>query len=265
MLAKSPVVHYFFSTHAAHIWFMGHSEENTGNWCFKDGTISFKEIFNIYKQVQEEKGLSLDAATATEGVRLLVVFSDCSYSGNWVHRCAELLDKEKIPPCGHQTFKRALQVRVHCSAKKNQLGRALYYSEKGIFANETDGEFSYLDIPLSRSQHPFSGDFTKLVCLREENEECRMDEDIRDWTWSDVVSGKLRKSIHIIHGSQKGQKCWYILLLFNKDSPKFVKQYEAEVKKEELYTAKWGYVLKSGYGEKPSDNILQKVTQWTYV
>ena len=252
----------FFST--AHIWFMGHSEESTGNWCFRDGTISFKEIFTIYKQVQEEKGPLLGAASAAEGVNLLVVFSDCSYSGNWVHCCAEILDSEKIPPCGHQTSKRALKVRVHCSAKKNQRAQALCYSEKGILANKKDGEFSYQDVPLPRSQHPFSGDFTKLVCLREENEECRMEEDIRDWTWSDVISGKLQKNIRIIHGSQKGQKCWHIILLFNKDS-EFVKQYEEEVKKEEIHTAKWGYVLKSGHGDKPSKDILCKVTQWTYV
>ncbi len=31
------------------------SEKDTGNWCFKDGTISFEEVFEIYKKVRKEK------------------------------------------------------------------------------------------------------------------------------------------------------------------------------------------------------------------
>ena len=54
---------------------MGHGEKGTGNWCFKDGTISFQEIFNLYRKFSAG--------------RLLSLISDCCYSGHWVRMCKD--------------------------------------------------------------------------------------------------------------------------------------------------------------------------------
>ena len=93
---------------------------------------------------------------------------------------------------------------------------------------------------------------------------CRMDDDIKHWTWTDVVTGKLRKSIHIIRGYHNRKRCWYIILLFNKGE-EFISDYEAQVKRGEIDTSKWGYILQSGIGETPPKKVLTKVTQWTFV
>ena len=127
-----------------------------------------------------------------------------------------------------------------------------------------DGDFSFMDTLLMPQQSTCHGDFTKLVCCRGPKKTCRMDEDIKDWTWTDVVTGKLRKSIYIIQGYQKGEKCWYIILLYNRGE-EFIRRYEAEVKKGTINTSDWGYVLDSAIEEVPPKETIKKVTQWTFV
>ncbi len=254
----------FLSLCIAYIWYIGHSEKDTGNWCFKDGTISFDDLFDIYKKRnQQEKEEFFMDATSDDSGKLLAIISDCSYSGNWVHRCAKILDDEKIPPCGHKTNDKSLQVRIHCSTDPFQEAQELCYSSKGVEVRK-DGDFSFLDTSLTPLQNTCYGDFTKLVCCRGPDDSCRMDEDINDWTWIDIVTGKLRKSIYIIKGHIKDQKCWHIILLFNRGE-EFVKQYEVQAKSDSIKTSDWGYILDSAIGEVPPKEIIKKVTQWTFV
>ena len=206
--------------------------------------------------------MSLDATEDDSG-KLLTIISDCSYSGNWVYRCAKILDNQKISPCGHKTNDVSLQIRIHCSAKEDQEAQELCYSLRGV-THTPDGDFSYRDTELSRTQHTHCGDFTKLVCCRDPGDSCRMSEDITDWTWTDIVTGKLRKSIYVVQGYRHNRRHWYILLLFNKGD-EFIKQYEDQVQKGEVDTSKWGYVLQGGAGQSPPKEILDKVTQWTFV
>uniref|UniRef100_A0A1X7VFE7 Uncharacterized protein n=1 Tax=Amphimedon queenslandica TaxID=400682 RepID=A0A1X7VFE7_AMPQE len=55
--------------------YTGHGEKDTGNWCFKDGVISFNDIFELYINHFKGKPLSIT--------------SDCSYSGNWINECGK--------------------------------------------------------------------------------------------------------------------------------------------------------------------------------
>ena len=53
-----------------HIYYTGHGEKHTGNWCFSDGVVSLKNV--------------LDAIKATNyGKSGIGIFSDCCYAGNW--------------------------------------------------------------------------------------------------------------------------------------------------------------------------------------
>ena len=246
--------------HAAYIWYIGRSEKDTGNWCFKDGTISFEEVLDVYRRVQKEKE---KAGAHDDHAKLLAIVSDCSYSGNWVHKCAKVLDSENIPPCGHKTSDKSLSIRIYCSASQDQEAQELCYSSEGIKVRE-DGDFSFLDTSVTSQRRMCRGDFTKLVCCRDIRDQCRMDEDIKDWTWTDVVTGKLRKSIYIIRGYQNSEKCCYVLLLFNRGE-EFIKQYEAQVRSGSINTRDWGYVLGSASGEITPREIFEKVTEWTFV
>lgn len=86
--------------------YLGHSEKNTGNWCFKDGTINYQDLVTLYMQHCPGK--------------LLTIQSDCCYSGQWVIDCARFLDSFGITPCGHRARERKLLLRVFASCQPTQ-------------------------------------------------------------------------------------------------------------------------------------------------
>merc|ERR1712154_168857 len=62
-----------------HIYYTGHGETNTGNWCFADGNVSFDEVINAVKSVND--GCFIE------------IIADCCYSGNWVQGLKEYKGK----------------------------------------------------------------------------------------------------------------------------------------------------------------------------
>lgn len=55
------------------LYYTGHGETGTGNWCFADGTISIQEIFDMMPG----------------GTYYPMIFSDACYSGHWANFCLE--------------------------------------------------------------------------------------------------------------------------------------------------------------------------------
>ena len=53
------------------LYYTGHGEIGTGNWCFSDGTISIQEIFDM----------------VPAGCCYPMIFSDACYSGHWANFC----------------------------------------------------------------------------------------------------------------------------------------------------------------------------------
>ena len=53
------------------LYYTGHGEIGTGNWCFADGTISIQEILDMLP----------------EGTYYPMIFSDACYSGHWANFC----------------------------------------------------------------------------------------------------------------------------------------------------------------------------------
>ena len=53
------------------LYYTGHGEIGTGNWCFADGTISIQEILDM----------------RPEGTYYPMIFSDACYSGHWANFC----------------------------------------------------------------------------------------------------------------------------------------------------------------------------------
>ena len=53
------------------LYYSGHGETATGNWCFSDGTISIQEIFDM----------------VPKGWCYPMIFSDACYSGHWANFC----------------------------------------------------------------------------------------------------------------------------------------------------------------------------------
>jgi len=55
------------------LYYTGHGEKGTGNWCFQDGKISIQEILNMLP----------------EGTFYPMIFSDTCYSGHWANFCLQ--------------------------------------------------------------------------------------------------------------------------------------------------------------------------------
>ena len=55
------------------LYYTGHGEKETGNWCFEDGKISIETILDI----------------RPKGTYYPMIFSDTCYSGHWANFCLE--------------------------------------------------------------------------------------------------------------------------------------------------------------------------------
>ena len=56
------------------LYYTGHGESWTGNWCFADGVISIQEIFDMVPR----------------GTYYPMIFSDACHSGHWANFCLEM-------------------------------------------------------------------------------------------------------------------------------------------------------------------------------
>ena len=122
-------------TTTALITYLGHSEEGSGNWCFKDGTISFQEIFQLYKIYCSNKRIT--------------IVSDCSHSGHWVRECAKTLDSLHIPPCGHRARENRALVKVVASCQPHEEAAEPCYSIEGVRVRD-DGAIVHSDTQLTQ-------------------------------------------------------------------------------------------------------------------
>ena len=68
-----------FGKRHACLYYTGHGGTNTGNWCFKDGTVSLDEILETVKPYK---------------LYALSIYSDCCYAGNWA---VKLKSTKRLP------------------------------------------------------------------------------------------------------------------------------------------------------------------------
>ena len=235
----------------ATIWYMGHSEEGTGDWCFKDGTISFQEIFDLYM-------------THFQG-RLLHIISDCCYSGNWVHRCTETLDnKLGIPPCGHKARERGVLIKLYTACQGNQKASEPCLSTDGTYVDANRDTLWFRCANLTEHQTTMIADFTKLVCCKDPGSPCPAEDAFKNWKWDDAVSGEMGRNIYIVRGEYRGRPAWHYVLLSSGDE-EHVQGFEEQSRTGTIDVADWGYIIVSGWGEDPPHNIRDKVGSYTRV
>ena len=112
------------------IHYIGAGRRNTGDWCFEDGFITFKDIADLYlRAISNFKG------------HVLTIISDCSYSGCWVRDCMEFFDDRGMEPCGHKAREKGMIIKVYASCKSNEIPTEYCYSVNSA-VNENTGEMS---------------------------------------------------------------------------------------------------------------------------
>ena len=233
------------------IYYAGYGEEGTGNWCFKDGIINFQDIFTLY--MKHCKG------------KVLVIFADCCYSGQWVLDCAKCLDEMGIGACGHQAREQGILLKIFTSCYPNQKATLdCYIIQEGLYFNEDDCSiWLYYSKKISDTQTTYGYDFTKIYCLQLEGPTapCQLP-DIPakcSWKWEDIVAldTDKRPSSHVftVRGTERGRKAWHIVLV----ERELLDAFREKVSTGNIDVAKYGYVIKSGWGKDPPDDILDKI------
>ena len=226
--------------------YLGHSEVGTGNWCFKDGTISFQEIFDLYRRCSPGKALS--------------IISDCCYSGNWVRECAKTLDRLGIPPCGHRAREQSVLVKVFASCQPDQKATEPCYSVEGVTVSD-DGTQITTGHQLTQQRSAWL--ITScLVCCRTPDSPC-LRNTFQLLKWEDGLDKKF--NILEINRREGGAVKWYYIML-HRAGDEYAAAFDAQFDRDPaLQLSDWGYVLESGQGTDIPQEIQEKVRNWTPV
>ena len=228
------------------ILYLGHSEKGTGNWCLKDGTISFQEIFNLHRKFSAGKRLS--------------IFSDCCYSGHWVRECAKTLDSLRIPPCGHRARENGAIIKVFASCQPDEKAGEPCYSIEALKI-EDDGSIGQHAKQLTQQKSTWF-DSTQLVCCKGPDSPCPKTT-FQHLKWEDAVDCSM--NIQRIKRKESGRDMWYYIVL-HRVGEDYRKAFISELMKDRtLRLRDWGYVLESGEGTDIPQEIKDKVRNWTTV
>ena len=224
--------YYYKLLSIVYVWYTGHGERGTGNWCFKDGVISFEDIFALYMDYFRGKLLSL--------------ICDCSYSGSWVKKCTKKLDEIEMPSCGHHTREQGILIKVYCSCHHDQQATMLSYCEEGVYIE--NGTLLYSRKKLSESQQTSGVDFTIIQCRRDE--ECEIP---AHHTWMDrIINGRY---VYLVRGKDKDKPAWHYVLVDEKKE----NQFKAQVATGNIDVAEYGKILYSGWGKDPPEEKKKQI------
>ena len=180
--ASTQVLMLFIKFCVVLIWYTGHGGPGrTGNWLFQDGSVTFEDIYRLYKDFFKN--------------RYLYIVSDCCYSGSWVEECARLMDEDGIK-CGHDAKDQRIYIKVFAACLPSEPAYDKYYTHcKGmkLHSHRTDrsktikfAEHRRLRYESSAaSQTTLGVDFTTndtSVCLLDREGKC-----IHYATWPEYV------------------------------------------------------------------------------
>ena len=222
--------------------YIGPGRRATGDWCFCDGYISFRDIADLY--TQHFTG------------RVLSIASDCSYSGKWIESCKEFLDEVGVQPCGHSAREKGIKLKVGCSCQPDQIGSSLIYSARGNGNDKnTGGKYVSYGYSIAPDQKTCGDNFTKLICGKAPDEECAL---VPTFTFQQK---KTLTRLYIVRGTDRGRQAWYIILLV--DDPETIRIFKEKTQGENAGTQTtnindYGKPIKSGWGQEPP----QEVKDW---
>ena len=217
------------------IWYTGLGERGTGNWCFKDGVVTFEDIFALY--FDHFRG------------KVLTLVCDCSYSGSWVVQCAKKLDEIGIASCGHHTREKGIFIKVVCSCSNDQQASLLVFCEEAVDVDEKK-KIWYSQKQLTSGQTCKTVAFTDIQCCKTSEEACEVP---KHYTWMDRLFNA--PYIYLVRGRDGGRPAWhYVLVDKEKDG-----EFKAQMKTGNIDVANFGKVLLSGWDEDPPDEKIKEI------
>ncbi len=220
------------------LFYTGDSQNGTGNWCFKDGFITFQDVYELY--IQFFKG------------KRLAIISDCSYSGNWIKECAMMYDRESIPACGHHSREKGTLLSILTSCKSYQQATISAYAKEAMETIAGNVVYAYIKV-LSSGQQTTRGSFVKIYCSTKPNEQCQHIGS--EYTWQNMVLRRDR--VCIVRGKDNGKSVWHYVIL-DEDKEKIFRD-GIHLTGGRQNMADYGEVLYSGWGIDPPKYIREKV------
>ena len=230
------------------IYYTGYAEEATGNWCFKDGTITFWDVFTLYKKHLIGK--------------ILALYIDCCYSGQWVVDCAKCLDEMGIGACGHQAKEQKIFIRIIASCEPSQKATVEnFLLRKGIlFHDHYKTLFFCSSKKLTNFQTTYARDFTMITCLQWEGPTapCRLSSipPRCSWKWVDVVAVDHKdrpvSRIYLIKDESDGIDVWHYVLVDKEMLDAFHNRTVSDL-------SRYGHIIKSGWGRNPPSNVTEGI------
>ena len=221
----------YLHIHAVIVYYIGAGRRNTGDWCFEDGFITFRELSQLY----------LCSMTS----RVLTIVSDCSYSGCWVRDCMEFLDEQRVQPCGHKAKEKGMLIKVYASCRQKQIPRQYVFSVHGAANDKNLGHmFSYTSKRLLDDQYTYSVNSSVIRCCKDGKTIEDVCELQSDFTWREF---RVKERIKLFVDESHSRPTWeYVLLKDDKDK---ICEFKNKRGRRELtgeHIAQYGQILESG-------------------
>ena len=220
--------------------------KGTGDWCFSDGFVSFREIMDLY--TQHFRG------------RVLTITCDCSYSGSWVREAMVFMDEQGVGPCGHMAKEKGILVKVFASCLANEIPAELAFSTHCAENNMSTGNIGYTigfhSKEIHEGQHPSGLDFILVRCINKIDKPCTMAPGSTWEQWRTV------QRVFLFRGKDKGRPAWhYVILKDNEDTQKAFDEKFALC----LDLTDYGEIVKSGWGKDPPDDVVKEIEEKYYI
>ena len=224
------------------IWYTGHGEDTTGNWCFRDGTIRFREMFDLYQTHFKHK--------------LLCIVSDCSYSGCWIQDMANMFDDMGIPPCGHPMREQGILLKLWASCHSSEQATYMRYFQECLKINN-DGVLTCSWSSVGEFRNRLYLHATRLTCPSKDLNVCKLGLKSFSLKWQHQAKS-LCALVHLVRGTDKGKPAWHYVLV-EEDK---LNMFKDKVESGTIDVAEYGVVLKSGWGKDPPEEVKSAISSF---
>lgn len=207
-----------------------------GNWVFKNGVITFDDIFNLY--IEHFHG------------KLLYIVTDTCYSGQWTRRLAEKLEERNIGACGHLAKKAGFLIKVIAACEANEYATDGLFSEVAISTNDSGSMVFSRQAEIAYNQTTCNLDSTNIRCFAKPGAKCKFEQIPRSiaWDWQDLADSTKKENIasqvHLVCGWVSWKKVLTKDKVFTKDGVQ--------------------HVICDGYGRKPPEEFDKIIVNCFY-
>ena len=210
--------------------YFGSGRKKTGDWCFKDGYVTFESIMQLYN-------------TYFIGKHLKIV-SDCSYSGNWVQLVMDYLDKCKITACLHSARASGKLIDVVASCQAHEIPFSLFFAARGFFNDKNTAFLFYvrpIQIAVKQNMRCF-GNITMICTAANLDSECLLP------PFYTSQKKRVAEKLHLQHFPSE----WNLLLVIDDDE-----DIHNQILLDRADVEEFGTICKSGKGK-----VTEDVKKW---